>query len=90
MLDFSEPSNKKYIPIATFALGVFVGGLLMHFWCQKKAKEGAGAGAQKFEGGGNVIIQAAPAPMAQPAAVVAPAAPAMAGSVGGMNQNIPM
>lgn len=74
ILDFSEPENKKYIPIATFALGVFVGGLLMHFYMQKKSKEFASGGtvqpAQPI-----VVMQAPPAPaMAAPVAS-APAAP---------------
>jgi hypothetical protein len=67
MLDFTETQNKKYIPILTFGLGVFIGGLLLHFWVQKKSQEEG-----HFSNGGDV----APAPAVAPAPVApAPVAP---------------
>ena len=74
-LDFSEPENKKYIPIATFALGVFVGGLLMHFYMQKKSKEFASGGT--VQSAPPVVVMQAPAPvMAAPAVASVPIASA--------------
>ena len=70
-LDWSEPENKKYIPIGTFLLGMFVGGLLMHFYMQKKSKEFSAGGA--VQAAPPVVVMAqAPAP-----AMAAPAPPAM-------------
>lgn len=91
VLDFSEPDNKKYIPIATFALGVFVGGLCMHFWMQKKSKETA-----LFNNGGAVATPQAAQPQpiviqtsSAPPAMAAPMAQPVMGN-GNFNSNTPI
>lgn len=80
-LDFSQEENKKYIPYTTFALGLFVGGLLMHLYMEKK--KGA-----MFEKGGAIspapqIIQvtAAPSPVISAPVPSIPAAGEMATSI---------
>ncbi len=82
MLDLTKPDNKKFIPVGTFLLGVFVGGLIMHLYCAKKSKEKK---PETFGSGGTIIVQAPPAQI--PAAAPAPVAAAPIVSADSMAQN---
>ncbi len=83
MIDITKQENKKYVPIATFVLGVVVGGVIMHFWIQKKT-----GGSKEFAAGGTIapappatiqIVQPAPvAPIQTPIMSAPSMAPSMA------------
>ena len=82
ILDWTEKSNKKYIPIITFVLGCATGALVWKFyWESKGAKmEAGGAVAPAAQAPATVIQVAAPAPA--PAMQAAPAPVMQAGGAG--------
>lgn len=85
ILDWTEKSNKKYIPIVTFVLGCAVGAVAWRFYWESKAAklEAGGAVAPAAQAPATVIQVAAPA--AAPAMQAAPApAPVMQASGAGM------
>ena len=69
MFDYSKPENKKYIPIAMFIFGTFVGGIVMRLWCAKQGK------VKEFAQGGTIVNASPPmqAVAPTPVQVVAPA-----------------
>ncbi len=83
ILDWTEKSNKRYIPIVTFVLGCAVGALAWkYYWESQAAKmDAGGAVAPAAQAPATVIQVAAPAAPA-PAAVAAPAPVMQASGVG--------